>query len=80
VELIYTVALGISLNAALGIFVESFGMFGLKAGSADSHPLDVGFAYRLGDNFQLDASAGLGLNPAASDWFLGAGVALRLPR
>jgi hypothetical protein len=80
VELIYTVALGISLNAALGIFVQSFGMCRLEAGSADSRSLDVGFAYRLGGNFQLDASAGLGLNPAASDWFVGAGMALRLPR
>ncbi|GIW52219.1 MAG: hypothetical protein KatS3mg081_1574 [Gemmatimonadales bacterium] len=80
VDVIYTVALGISLNRALGIFVESFGIFGVEEGSADSHSLDGGFTYRFSDNFQLDASAGVGLNRAASDWFVGAGMAVRLPR
>jgi hypothetical protein len=80
VDVIYTVALGISLTGRLGMFVESFGSVGVQKGAADSHSLDGGFTYRLADNLQLDVSAGLGLNRAASDWFAGAGVAVRLPR
>ncbi len=79
-DLIYTATVGISLADRLGAFLEFFGAFAVDEGRADSHSLDGGFTYRFSDNFQLDGSAGLGLNRAASDWFVGAGIAVRLPR
>lgn len=80
VDALYTVSFGFSLAPRLGAFAESFGTFALSDGSLSQHSLDGGLTLQLSDNLQFDASAGVGLNPAADDWFLGAGVALRIPR
>lgn len=79
-DLIYTVSFGFSLTDRVGAFAESFGTIAVNDGSEHTHALDGGLTYQLNDHFQLDVSVGLGLNAAASDWFLGAGVAVRLPR
>jgi hypothetical protein len=39
-----------------------------------------GFTFLVNDDLQLDVSAGAGLNDAAPDFFVAAGVAWRLPR
>ncbi len=79
-DVIYTVTLGFSVAERIAVFLESFGAFGVEEERADSHSLDGGFTYQLASNLQLDVSGGLGLNRAASDWFVGAGVAVRMPR
>jgi hypothetical protein len=79
-DLLYTVAIGFGLTDRLGAFVEGFGLLGLIEDRPDRHNLDGGFTLLLSDTIQLDASAGLGLNAAADDWFVSAGVSSRFPR
>jgi hypothetical protein len=76
----YTAALGIGLTDRLSAFIEVFGDAPLNAHGDTAHSLDGGFTYLLRPNVQLDLSAGVGLNDAADDWFVGAGVSFRLPR
>ncbi|NIM49779.1 MAG: hypothetical protein GTN62_05920 [Gemmatimonadales bacterium] len=80
VDLSYSVALGLSLHDRVGAFVESFGSFALSTGSASRHSLDGGFTLLVRDNLQLDVSSGLTLTGGVDSWFVGAGVALRVPR
>lgn len=76
-----------SLNATyqftdpLSGFVEWYAFFPSSAVASDispEHYFDGGFTYLLNDNLQLDVSAGVGLNDAADDYFVGAGLSLRL--
>ncbi|HKK60012.1 MAG TPA: transporter [Salinivirga sp.] len=76
-EYFYSLALGIGLADALGMFVESYGTVPEKG--ADAHLLDAGFTYLVLPNFQLDISGGLGLNDAALDNFISFGLTYRLP-
>lgn len=76
----YSLALGVGLAERLGMFVEVFGGLGLSEGEPDTHSVDGGFTFLLGEAVQADVSVGLGLNDAAEDVFVGAGLAFRLPR
>ena len=76
-EYFYSLALGIGLTDALGMFVESYGT--VPEQGADAHLLDAGFTYLVLPNFQLDISGGLGLNDAAIDNFVSFGLTYRLP-
>ena len=77
---IYTVVLGIGLTDRVGVFIESFGALELSDGEASVHALDGGVTMALLQNLQIDVSGGVGLNAAADDWFIGAGISLRVPR
>ena len=46
----------------------------------EAHSFDAGLTYLLNPRLQLDLSAGVGLSGAAPDWFVGTGVAFRVPR
>lgn len=61
----------------LGTFIEYYGIFPGRKDEDCAHNLDGGFAFLLGDNCQLDFSAGLGLNEQAPDYFVGFGVSFR---
>ncbi|WP_462281069.1 transporter [Salinivirga cyanobacteriivorans] len=76
-EYFYSLAFGVGLTDALGMFVESYGTLPEKG--ADTHLLDAGFTYLVLPNFQLDVSGGLGLNDAAIDNFVSFGLTYRLP-
>jgi len=76
----YTIAAGFGLTDKLGAFVELFGDAPLSGPDDDAHSLDGGFTYLLRENLQLDAAAGVGLNDEADDWFVTAGLSVRLPR
>lgn len=78
--LLYTAALGLALTERLGAFAEVFGSLEPKEGREDGHALDGGLTFLVSPNLQLDAAAGVGLSGAADDWFVGAGLSLRLPR
>ena len=80
VDAVYTVVFGFALNDRVGAFAESFGTLAVSDGAVSEHLLDGGFTILLRDNLQLDMSAGVGLTGTADDWFLGAGLAIRVPR
>lgn len=79
-DALYTVAFGFALAERVGAFLEGFGTIPLDIGGGTAHSLDGGFTFLARDNVQLDVSGGVGLNDGADDWFLGAGVAVRIPR
>jgi len=75
-ELAYTVSLGLKATHRVGLFVESFGSFSTSALTRSEHSLDGGLTVALLRLLQLDVSGGFGLNPAAADWFIGAGLSV----
>lgn len=77
---IYTLSVGFALGERVAVFGEAFGSVPLAGGPLAAHSLDGGFTVLVLPNLQLDLSAGLGLDDDADDWFVGAGVALRVPR
>ena len=80
VDLTYTLSFGVALSGRVGTFAETFGSLPAGDGTA-AHHLDGGVTFLVRDNLQLDLSVGRGIAGAgASDWFLGAGVSLRVPR
>jgi hypothetical protein len=72
------IALGLAISHRLGTFAEYYGV--IEEGANDQHSIDGGFTFLVNEDLQLDLSAGAGLNDAAPDFFVGAGVAWRLPR
>ena len=76
----WTVALGISANEKLGVFVEAFGLAPIDAETRTITSFDTGLTYLLTPRLQLDASIGAGLSSAAPDWTVGLGISFRFPR
>jgi hypothetical protein len=75
---VYTLAIEKKFSTRILAFAE---VFGEKArGDAFAHTLDGGILYRFSPNIQLDVWLGKGLTPGAQDYFIGTGVAYRLPR
>lgn len=74
---IYTIAAAYSLTNKLGGFAEFFGSY--NAESSPSHSFDGGLTYLISEDFQLDASAGVGISRSAPDFFIGGGLSYRLP-
>jgi hypothetical protein len=62
----------------VSVYVEAFGS--KQKGEPAEHQADLGLLFLLLPNLQLDVAAGRGLNKAAPDYFLTAGLATRLPR
>jgi hypothetical protein len=79
-DILYTVSLGVGVAERAGVFIELFGSVATEPDRGNRHTVDGGVTYRVRDNLQFDLSGGLGVNQGAADWFLGAGVAVRLPR
>ena len=69
-------SLGASLGARASVFVEYHGTFSDES-VPDMHAADGGFTWLLGDDLQLDVSAGAGLDDDAPDFLVSAGVAWR---
>jgi len=67
-----------SLTEPLGAYTEWFAFFPHSADTAKTeHYLNGGFTFLSSDNVQWDIRAGLGLNDAADDYFVGTGVSMR---
>jgi hypothetical protein len=65
------------ITPTIGAFVEYFGAIKTR-GVADEHSMDGGFTWLIaGQRLQLDVSGGGGLNDAAPDWFVSAGLSIR---
>ncbi len=77
-QYLYTLSIGISPADKLSFFGESFGFF--PGNEAAIHMLDGGITFLFKRNIQADLSAGFGLTENAPDYFIGAGISLRLPR
>jgi len=77
-DFIYTVLLGYALTPEVDTFVEFFGSAPLEE-QDDRHGFDAGIAWRVLPTVQIDFSAGVGLNDAAIDAFVSAGLSFRLP-
>ena len=67
-----------TLTDDLGAYTEWYALFPHSADTAKpEHYLNGGFTFLLSDNVQFDIRAGVGLNSAADDYFLGSGVSIR---
>lgn len=75
---LYTLALSAAIAGDLSAFAELYGS--LASGVPPVHAADAGIAYVVGPNLQLDLSGGAGITPSAPEYFISAGVSLRLPR
>ncbi len=78
-NILYTLALGLDLGERLGAFVEVFGTEAASSQEPGMVSFDGGFTWAVGDNLQLDAAVGLGLNDAAPDLFVGLGLSYLSP-
>jgi hypothetical protein len=79
-EGLYTIAVGTGLSDQVGVFLEAFGAVALSDGAASGHSVNAGVTLLALHQLQFDLSAGLGYAGSASDWFIGCGAAVRLPR
>jgi outer membrane putative beta-barrel porin/alpha-amylase len=76
-ELAASASFGFDLTSRLGAFAEVFGFAPQLENVGRTHYLDTGLAFGLTPNFQLDVRGGVGLNGAAPDYFVGAGIGRR---
>lgn len=79
-DALYTWTVGFALAERVSGFAEVFGTVGINDAGSSSALLDGGVAVQLRPNLQLDLAGGFGITGAAEDWFLGAGISVRLPR
>lgn len=73
-----SIAVGFSLTERLGGYVEWYAL--MPSGADQVRPeyyFNGGPVYLVTDNLQLDLRAGVGLNEAAQDYFLGSGASVR---
>lgn len=75
---IYTLSLASGLTGKLSVFAEVYGF--LTQGETPDHRFDGGFTYLFAKNVQADLSGGIGITEKSPDFFVGAGVSLRLPK
>jgi hypothetical protein len=79
-ELANSISLGTSITEKIGNYVEYFAFYphsGTASGLKPRYFLNSGFTYLVNSNIQLDIRAGVGLNKAADDFFIGSGLAVR---
>ena len=69
---------GYSLHDRVGMYTEWFALMPNGAATAQvEHYGNGGFTFLLSDDIQWDIRAGVGLNEAADDYFLGTGLSIR---
>ena len=71
-----SIALTIPIKGRLSGFIEYFSTL-KDSGQSDEHSVDGGLVYLLTDDLQLDMSVEGGLNDAATDFSVGAGMTWR---
>ncbi len=74
----YSAVVGISANEKTGIFLEVYGEF--PQNDRRQFLYDAGMTYQLQPNVQFDVSAGAAVTELAPDYFINAGISLRLPQ
>ncbi|MCA9016411.1 MAG: transporter [Planctomycetaceae bacterium] len=79
-EMAQSLNVNYSLTKQLSAFTEWFALIPCGSNTEQTeHYFDAGFTYLINNNLQLDLSAGVGLNEAAVDYFVGAGCSIRFP-
>lgn len=69
-----------SLTEELGAYTEWFALIPSGADTARTeHYFNGGFTYLINNDVQFDIRAGVGLNDAAQDYFVGLGLSVRFP-
>ena len=79
-ELLQAFTVGYSLSDRLGAYTEWFALIPhghLDPATATQQYFNGGFTFLVNNDVQLDVRAGVGLNRAADDFFLGSGLAFR---
>lgn len=76
-DFLYSLALGTAVTDRLGLFVEGYGRTPQREDGTIELKLDAGLTYLIGNNFQLDISAGQGITEEAPERFVGAGFSYR---
>jgi hypothetical protein len=71
----YSISPSLTVAEGLSVFVEFYGFSTEK--SVSDYRADMGCAYLVDDNVQIDFSAGVGLNTGAPDSFVAFGLAWR---
>lgn len=73
-----SIALGAALTDDVGLYTEWYALFPHSANNVvPEHYMNGGFAILLSEDVQFDIRAGLGLNDAADDFFVGSGLSIR---
>ena len=73
--LAYSISPSLTVAEGLSVFAEFYGFSTEK--SVSDYRADMGLAYLIDDNVQIDCSAGAGLNTIAPDSFVAFGLAWR---
>ena len=79
-EIAQSLTAAYSLSDRLGAYTEWYAFFPHSANDPAATPLHFfngGFTWLAHDNLQYDVRAGLGLNSAADDYFIGTGLSVR---
>ena len=71
----YSYVLGAGFGDKIGLFAEIYGYINEKA--KPDHRFDTGITFLVNPAFQLDFSAGLGINAIAPDYFISGGLSYR---
>lgn len=72
--------LGYSITDCVGAYTEWFALIPDGADTNQTqHFVNGGFTFLASNDIQLDIRAGMGLNDAADDFFVGTGVSIRFP-
>ncbi|MBK8983942.1 MAG: transporter [Ignavibacteria bacterium] len=74
----YSLAAGYSFSDRFSGFVEYFGSTNFYH-LIPNNGMDIGFAYLINNNIQLDVSAGADLEDISKEYFLSTGFSIRLP-
>ena len=76
-ELAASASFGFDLSPRVGAFAEAYGFVPEHAGVKRTGYLDTGLTASLSADLQVDVRAGMGLNGAPPDYFIGAGLVRR---
>jgi len=71
----YTFSPGFNLGEKWYAYIEAFGF--IWKNEKPENSIDGGVAYYINDNFKIDASAGIGLNKKAPDYYFALGTSFR---
>ncbi len=74
---IYTISTAYAFSEKFGGFIELYGF--LNKFQSSDHRFDGGITYLINQDFQLDASTGVGISEISPEYFFSFGVSYRFP-
>jgi hypothetical protein len=76
-QIFASLSLGLGLTDRLGAFVEGYGFTKEEKVGPSTHYFDAGLSWLATKDLSFDVETGRGWNGADSDWWVGAGAAVR---